>query len=95
LTCCCPTITLATALPLHLVVALPSHLTALPSRLVVALPSRLAPFFFKYLLAPPYIVASLPCHFALSIVTPSSFSCASGGAWSNTNKLHPTKVFVF
>jgi hypothetical protein len=35
-----------------------------------------------------------PCCFALLIGTPSSLSCAGGGAWSNTYKLHPTtKVF--
>jgi len=45
---------------------------------------------------PPPIVASLPCCFALSIGTPSPLSCANGGTWSNTNKLHPTiEVFFF
>ncbi|CAM6042441.1 unnamed protein product, partial [Sphagnum compactum] len=50
----------------------------------------------KYLLAPPHccfvalLFPFLPCCFTLSIGTPSSLSCASGGAWNNTNKLHPT-----
>jgi len=107
--CYCPAITLVVALPLHLVAlpshlvaALPSHLIALPSRLVATLPSHLAPSFFRYLLALPPIVVLLPyysivapCCSALLVDTPSSLSCAGGGTWNNTNKLHPTKVFFF
>jgi hypothetical protein len=36
-----------------------------------------------------------PCYYALLVGTPSSHSCASGGAWNNTNKLHPIEVFFF
>jgi hypothetical protein len=35
------------------------------------------------------------CYSALSAGITSSFFCASGGAWSNTNKLHPTIGFFF
>jgi hypothetical protein len=78
---------------------------ALPLRLATTLPSHLAPSFFKCLLAPlplPPIVVSLPCYSIVApcynpllVGIPSSLSCASGRAWSNTNKLHPVKVFFF
>jgi hypothetical protein len=58
--------------------------------------------FFKHLLGSPhfYFIALLlivaPCCFALSIGTPSPLSYAGGGAWSNTNKLHPpTNIYIF
>jgi len=45
--------------------------------------------FFKYLLRPPLLIH---CLATLGILSP--LSCASGGTWRNTNKLHPTtKVF--
>jgi hypothetical protein len=86
------------------------QLMAFQMCLVVALPSHLVPSFFKCLMAPPppivvwlpccftiapccFIIA--PCCYALLIGTPSSFSCASGGTWSNINKLHPIEVFFF
>jgi len=87
--CCRPIIAFVVALLSRLIVALPSCLIA-------TLPSHLAPSFFKYILAPPPpIVVSLPCCYALLIGTPSSFSYASGGAWSNTNNLHQIEVFFF
>ncbi len=53
---------------------------------------------FKYLLPPlppPLLFRCLIIRFCALLLTwlvgiPSSFFCANGGAWSNTNKLHPT-----
>ncbi len=56
--------------------------------------------FFKHLLGSPHfcftalLLIVVPCCFALSIGTPSPFSYASGGAWSNTNKLHPP-IYIY
>lgn len=85
----------------HLAILTPCCLTivAPPSR-VTTLPWRLAVHHFQVPPSPPHyyfvalLVVLVPYYFALSIGTPSSLSYASGGAWSNTNKLHPiTKVF--
>ncbi len=58
--------------------------------------------FFRYLLPLPHccfttlLLVITPCCYALSIGIPSSFSCAGGGTWNNTNKCHPTiEVFIF
>jgi hypothetical protein len=65
-----------------------------PCSLAIAL---LTPYYFHALLFVVLLhLIIAPCYCTLLIGTPYSFSCACGGAWSNTNKLHPTtKVFVF
>ncbi len=61
----------------------------------------LLPAIFKDLLSPSHccfvvlLFNLVPCYFALLVGTPSSLSCASGGAWNITNKLHPTTDFIF
>jgi hypothetical protein len=87
---CCHTLLLALAtLPL-----LPYHSASL--HLVALLPA-----IFKNLLPPSHccfvvlLLILVPCYFALSVGTPSSFFCAGGGAWNITNKLHPTTDFFF
>jgi hypothetical protein len=77
----CPTITYALLLPYHWALLL---------------------LFSSIFLHPLPIVASLPYYFditpccsTLLFGIPSSLLCASGGAWNNTNKLHPIEVFFF
>jgi hypothetical protein len=41
------------------------------------------------------LLALTPYCSTLSIVAPSSFFCAGGRAWSNTNKIHPTIEVFF
>jgi hypothetical protein len=69
---------------------------------IIALPSRPVACLFLVPHAPPpccfatLLIIVMPCCFVLSVGIPSSFSYASGGAWSNTNKLHPTiEIFFF
>jgi hypothetical protein len=61
-------------------------------------PHALLPAIFKYHLnppPPPPIVVSLLCCFTLLVGIPSSLSCVGGGAWNNTNKVHPITSFFF
>jgi len=37
----------------------------------------------------------LLCCFTLLVGIPSSLSCVGGGAWNNTNKVHPITSFFF
>jgi hypothetical protein len=61
-----------------------SHLTTCFCALLFAF------FFLKYLSPIVARLCSLLLCLFMSVSIPSPFSCASGGAWNNSNKLHST-----
>jgi hypothetical protein len=78
--------------------ALPYHCTCYPA-IVLCCHLAITPCSFLFQVPPRPPFPLLFCCIIILLLRlatiPSSLSCASGGAWSNTNKLHPIEVFFF